>query len=88
MRPCPRCPGAAAASGLAQIAQALDELRAENDVVVIEGAGSPAEINLHASDVVNMRVAKHCNAHCLLVSDIDRAARLPISTAPGRCCLR
>lgn len=55
-----------------QIAQALDALRAENDVVVIEGAGSPAEINLHASDVVNMRVAKHCNAHCLLVSDIDR----------------
>ncbi|QXZ10614.1 cobyric acid synthase [Comamonas sp. Y33R10-2] len=54
------------------IAQALDELRAENDVVVIEGAGSPAEINLHNSDVVNMRVAKHCNAHCLLVSDIDR----------------
>ncbi len=55
-----------------QIAQALDELRAENDVVVIEGAGSPAEINLHASDVVNMRVAKHCDAHCLLVADIDR----------------
>ena len=55
-----------------QIAQALDDLRAENDVVVIEGAGSPAEINLHASDVVNMRVAKHGNAHCLLVSDIDR----------------
>ena len=55
-----------------QIAQALDELRAEHDVVVIEGAGSPAEINLHASDVVNMRVARHCNAHCLLVADIDR----------------
>ncbi len=55
-----------------QIAQALDALRAENDVVVIEGAGSPAEINLHDSDVVNMRVAKHCQAHCLLVSDIDR----------------
>ena len=55
-----------------QIAQALDALRAENDVVVIEGAGSPAEINLHASDVVNMRVAKHCNAHGLLVADIDR----------------
>jgi adenosylcobyric acid synthase len=55
-----------------QIARALDELRAENDVVVIEGAGSPAEINLHASDVVNMRVARHCNAHCLLVADIDR----------------
>lgn len=55
-----------------QIAQALDSLRADNDVVVIEGAGSPAEINLHDSDVVNMRVAKHCNAHCLLVTDIDR----------------
>ena len=55
-----------------QIAQALDDLRAENDVVVIEGAGSPAEINLHASDVVNMRVARHCDAHCLLVADIDR----------------
>ncbi len=55
-----------------QIAQALDALRAENDVVVIEGAGSPAEINLHASDIVNMRVALHCNAQCLLISDIDR----------------
>jgi len=54
------------------IAQALDELRAENDVVVIEGAGSPAEINLHDSDIVNMRVALHCHARCLLVTDIDR----------------
>ena len=51
---------------------ALDELRAENDVVVIEGAGSPAEINLQDSDIVNMRVALHCNAACLLVTDIDR----------------
>ncbi len=54
------------------IAQALDALRVENDVVVIEGAGSPAEINLHDSDIVNMRVALHCNAACLLVTDIDR----------------
>ena len=54
------------------IAQALDELMAENDVVVIEGAGSPAEINLSSSDIVNMRVALHANAACLLVSDIDR----------------
>ena len=45
-----------------QIAQALDALRTENDVVVIEGAGSPAEINLHASDIVNMRVACHAQA--------------------------
>ncbi len=54
------------------IAQALDDLRAENDVVVIEGAGSPAEINLSSSDIVNMRVALHGNAACLLVTDIDR----------------
>jgi adenosylcobyric acid synthase len=54
------------------IAQALDDLRAENDVVVIEGAGSPAEINLSSSDIVNMRVALHCNAACLLITDIDR----------------
>ena len=54
------------------VAQALDELLAENDVVVIEGAGSPAEINLRSSDIVNMRVALHANAACLLVSDIDR----------------
>lgn len=54
------------------IAQSLDALRAENDVVVIEGAGSPAEINLHSSDIVNMRVARHAQARCLLITDIDR----------------
>jgi adenosylcobyric acid synthase len=55
-----------------QIAAALDELIAENDVVVIEGAGSPAEINLMDSDIVNLRVARHANAQCLLVTDIDK----------------
>ena len=54
------------------ITAALDALRAENDVVVIEGAGSPAEINLHSSDIVNMRIARHAQARCLLVTDIDR----------------
>ena len=54
------------------VQKALNELLAENDVVVIEGAGSPAEINLKANDIVNMRVAVAANAACLLVTDIDR----------------
>jgi len=54
------------------VARALDALMAEHDVVVIEGAGSPAEINLSGSDIVNLRVARHANAACLLVTDIDR----------------
>lgn len=51
---------------------ALHELMAENDVVVIEGAGSPAEINLAASDYVNLGTARASKAACLLVTDIDR----------------
>ena len=55
-----------------RVAQALDSLRAECDVLVIEGAGSPAEINLMDSDIVNLRVARHADARSLLVTDIDR----------------
>ena len=51
---------------------ALSALQADHDVVVIEGAGSPAEINLHASDYVNMRTARAADAACVLVTDIDR----------------
>jgi len=51
---------------------ALQELMAENEVVVIEGAGSPAEINLAPSDYVNLGTARASNAACLLVTDIDR----------------
>ena len=54
------------------VARALDELRREYDVVVIEGAGSPAEINLRGGDIVNMRVARYAEAPVLLVGDIDR----------------
>ena len=52
--------------------EALASLRREHELVVIEGAGSPAEINLHASDYVNMRTARAADAACLLVVDIDR----------------
>jgi len=51
---------------------ALYELMRENDVVVIEGAGSPAEINLAPSDYVNLGTARDSRAACLLVTDIDR----------------
>jgi adenosylcobyric acid synthase len=51
---------------------ALQRLQADHDVVVIEGAGSPAEINLTACDFVNTRTALAAQASCLLVADIDR----------------
>ncbi|NJE26721.1 cobyric acid synthase [Thermococcus sp. MV5] len=50
----------------------LEGLIRSHDIVVIEGAGSPVEINLKNYDIANMRVAKHVNAKVLLVSDIDR----------------
>jgi adenosylcobyric acid synthase len=54
------------------VAEALDRLRASYDLVIAEGAGSPAEINLRDRDLVNMRVALHAAADVLIVSDIDR----------------
>jgi len=47
-------------------------LASSHDIVVLEGAGSPAEINLKDNDIVNMRMAKVADAQCLLVGDIDR----------------
>lgn len=54
------------------ILEAYRSLAAENDIIVIEGAGSPAEINLKQDDIVNMGLAKLVDAPVLLVGDIDR----------------
>ncbi|MBI4438243.1 cobyric acid synthase [Candidatus Uhrbacteria bacterium] len=54
------------------VTESLDKLSVQYEVVLIEGAGSPAEVNLKDRDMVNMRVALHCQAPVLLVADIDR----------------
>jgi adenosylcobyric acid synthase len=57
---------------LVTVTEALERLRAAYDIVVIEGAGSPAEINLKEQEIVNMRIAKMSGSPVLLVGDIDR----------------
>lgn len=59
-------------TGWEAITSCLERLSLEFDLVVCEGAGSPAEINLKHRDLTNMRVAKHLGAATLLVVDIDR----------------
>ena len=54
------------------VTSALDQLRSGYEVVVIEGAGSPAEINLRQGDIVNMEVALYAQAPVILVGDIDK----------------
>lgn len=54
------------------ILNAYQELAKAHDVIVIEGAGSPAEINLNQNDIVNMGMAEMANAPVLLIADIDR----------------
>ena len=54
------------------VRESYDSLCAEYDVIVLEGAGSPGEINLKQNDIVNMRMAQYAEAAVLLVGDIDR----------------
>ncbi|NQS74977.1 MAG: cobyric acid synthase [Peptococcaceae bacterium] len=58
------------------IREALTRLRSAYDIIVIEGAGSPAEINLQEHEIVNMRIARMADAPVLLVADIDRGGAL------------
>ncbi|MCI8318401.1 MAG: cobyric acid synthase [Lachnospiraceae bacterium] len=55
-----------------EVMKAYRKLEEQYDIIVIEGAGSPAEINLKQDDIVNMGMAKMANAPVLLVGDIDR----------------
>ena len=57
---------------LPEVEKAFDSLAAKHDIIVIEGAGSAAEINLRGDDIVNMGLAKLVNAPVLLAGDIDR----------------
>ncbi|HCC69525.1 MAG TPA: cobyric acid synthase, partial [Nitrospiraceae bacterium] len=54
------------------VTQAYERLSKRYDLIIVEGAGSPAEINLSTDEVVNMRVARYTNAPVILVGDIDK----------------
>jgi adenosylcobyric acid synthase len=54
------------------VRESYEILAAKHDVIILEGAGSPAEINLKQHDIVNMRMAEMADASCILVGDIDR----------------
>ena len=60
-------------SGLWQVVtDSIDRLRDQYELIILEGAGSPAELNLRRNDLVNLAAARYAGAPCLLVGDIDR----------------
>jgi adenosylcobyric acid synthase len=58
--------------GFKLVLDAFKSLRKENDIIILEGAGSPAEINIQKYDIANMLLAKKVNAPVLLIADIER----------------
>ncbi len=60
------------AEAFERIKESYDSLAGEYDAILLEGTGSPAEVNLKAHDIVNMKMAGHAEAPVLLVGDIDR----------------
>jgi adenosylcobyric acid synthase len=55
-----------------EVCRTYDELAADFDCIILEGAGSPGEVNLKSHDIVNMRMAQYSQSPALLVGDIDR----------------
>jgi adenosylcobyric acid synthase len=60
------------AKGFPIVLDSVNKLKNENDIIIIEGAGSPAEINIAKYDIANMLLAKKINSPVILVSDIER----------------
>src|SRR5574340_826557 len=64
-----------------EVLESYRSLAAEHELMLLEGAGSPAEINLREHDIVNMRMAHAANAAGVLVGDIDRGGVMPTTGA-------
>jgi adenosylcobyric acid synthase len=62
--------------GLSAVREALAHIEKNFDVIVIEGAGSPAEVNLNETEIVNMRVAREADVPVILAADVDRGGAL------------
>ena len=62
--------------GIEAVRRALRHIKANFDAVIIEGAGSPAEVNLNDAEIVNMRVAREADVPVVLVTDVDRGGSL------------